>query len=124
MVSGLIGMWKTGVFFMLIILELAAAVAVLIDELSVCQVSGADNHISAKSNLCRGDSESGMVSYMKSKSSGLEDDVDFVIRWRVGLSVKVLSMEAVSNGEMNAFTDCIGLGILDGGGLGVNAVTS
>eukprot|EP00957_Ditylum_brightwellii_P106319 8111203-Ditylum_brightwellii.AAC.1 len=33
-------------------------------------------------------------------------------------------MEAVSNGEVNAFIDCIGLGILGSGGLGVDAVTN
>eukprot|EP00957_Ditylum_brightwellii_P157953 12023122-Ditylum_brightwellii.AAC.1 len=121
-ISRLIGMGKTGFIFTLIILKLAAAMA-LIDELPVCQVNGTDNHISAKSNLYRGDSESGVVSCAKAKSSGLKDGIDFVIRWRVGAAVKVLGAEAVSNGEMNAFTDCTGLGILDGGGLGVNAVT-
>eukprot|EP00957_Ditylum_brightwellii_P091733 6984693-Ditylum_brightwellii.AAC.1 len=121
-VSGLIGMGKMGFIFMLIILKLAAAVA-LIDELPVCQVSGTDNHISAKSNLCRGGSESDVVSCAKVKSSGLEDGIDLVIRRRVGAAVKVLGAEAVSNGEVNVFTDCIGLGIFDGSGLGVDTVT-
>eukprot|EP00957_Ditylum_brightwellii_P184630 14061729-Ditylum_brightwellii.AAC.1 len=73
--------------------------------------------------FARGGSEIGVVSCAKAKSSGLEDGIDLVIRRRVGADVKVLGAEAVSNGEVNAFTNCIGLGIFYGGGLGVDAVT-
>eukprot|EP00957_Ditylum_brightwellii_P206253 15347563-Ditylum_brightwellii.AAC.1 len=121
MVSRLIGMGKIGFICMLIILELAAAV-VLIDKFPVCQVSGTDNHISVKCNLYRGGSENGMVSCTKAKSSGLEDSIDFVIRWRVGVAFKVLGTDVVINGEGNVYADCIGLRILYGGGLGVNAI--
>eukprot|EP00957_Ditylum_brightwellii_P192755 14677297-Ditylum_brightwellii.AAC.1 len=92
---------------MLIVLKLVAMTAV-VNKLPVGKVGCIYDHVIAKSDLGRSGSEGGVVSCLEAKGCGLENVMNFIGEWKVGLGIEVLSVDAANDGEVNPFADGIG----------------
>eukprot|EP00957_Ditylum_brightwellii_P130920 9986682-Ditylum_brightwellii.AAC.1 len=96
-------MGKAALVFLFIIAELAAAAA-FINKLPVGNVGGADNHVASKHNLARHGRKGCVIGGAEGKSNALQH--------------LVISAMVFGNDQMDALTNGVGSGVLDGGRLG------
>eukprot|EP00957_Ditylum_brightwellii_P157031 11951093-Ditylum_brightwellii.AAC.1 len=119
--AGLVLVCDARFVFAVIVLELAAAAA-LINESPIGDVGGRDDHVSAKSNLCWCGTEGGMIGGTEGKGCALQNSVDFIRSGWGSATVQVVGAEVFSNDEVDALADGVCGGVLDGGGPGSDAI--